>query len=172
MKISAANNFNCLLAYNSYVSVSIHWSTLSDKERKKARRQIEALVGEAGFKGHVTGLISENAWQTICNEYKGIAPTKATRLAKEHPITYSNIALACITHKGVLTFDEFFKMWTDNLVSTVTTNAENQRLKNFQQTFVLGVDDWKVMYELAGIKLIERPKLRSHAAKRLHGILK
>lgn len=168
--INDTNRFNFDLAYEVYSKVYDNWSRLSDREQKKARRQVESTVREAGFNGTPTGLISEAALETVINQKKGIQPTKDNRTALEHPITYTNVAMHCITMPSKLSFEEYFNVWFDNLVTTITTNEENMRLKKFQSEYTFGVDCWKEMYEAAGIKLIEKPVLRTNEAKRQWGI--
>jgi len=89
----------------------------------------------------------------------------------EHPITHKNIAMHCVNSPTKLTFEEFFNVWFENLVTTYTTNEENQGLRKFQSNYVFGVDCWKKMYEDAGIVLMQRPKLNTKAAKRQYGIM-
>lgn len=169
--INDDNRFNFDIAYMVYSTVYDKWHGLSDKEQKKARRQVESTVREAGFNGHNTGLISEAALETVIQQMKGIKPTKDNRTALEHPITYTNIAMYCLTVKQKLSFKDYFDVWFNNLITTITTNEENMRLKNHQKQFTFGVDCWKEMYEAAGIKLIEKPDFRSHDEKRKWGLL-
>ena len=169
--INDTNKFNFDLAYEVYSRVYCSWLELSDREQKRARRQVESMVREAGFNGKKTGLISEAALETVINEKKGIEPGKDNRTATEHPVTYTNIALYCLNSKFKLSYKEYFDIWFDNLITTETTSEENQRLKAFQKDFKFGVDCWKQMYEDAGIKLVERPRLMSNDEKRQYGIL-
>ena len=169
--VNKDNRFNCEIAYMVYSHAYDNYNSLSDREQKKARRQVESTLRESGFNGNPTGLISEAALETVINQKKGIEPTKQTRTALEHPVTYTNVAMYCLTHPEKLSFDEYFKVWEDNLVTTITTNEENQRLRWHQSKFVFGVDCWKEMYEAAGIKLIEKPVLRTNEAKRKYGII-
>lgn len=169
--INDTNKFNFDLAYEVYKRVYSAWQTLSDKEQKKARRQVEAMVRESGFNGNSTGLISEAALETVINQKKGIKPNKDNRTALEHPITYTNVALYCLNNETLLSYDGYFNVWFDNLVTTVTTNEENYRLTKFQKNFEFGVDCWKKMYEEAGIKLVEKPMLRTNEAKSQYGII-
>ncbi len=170
MVIDDEFRFNYETAYTVYSRNYDAWSSLSDKAKRRARRQTENAVREAGFNGVDTGLISVNAWATIINEKNGVTPTKQTRVAKEHPVTHKNIALHCLEYSSKLEFDQYFDIWFDNLITTYTTNEENQRLRNFQSKYSFGVDCWKQMYENAGIKLMERPKLNTKAAKIQHGV--
>lgn len=169
--VNSGNKFNCEIAYMVYSHAYDNWSNLSDKEQKKARRQVESTLRESGFNGNPTGLISEAALETVVNQKKGIQPTKMTRTALEHPITYTNVAMHCLSQPTKLSFDDYFKVWADNLVTTITTNEENQRLRSYQSDFNFGVDCWKEMYENAGIKLVEKPILRTNEVKRQYGIL-
>lgn len=169
--INDDNRFNFDIAYMVYTTVYSNWAFLSDKERKKARRQVEGTVREAGFNGNPTGLISKSALETVVNQKKGIKPTKETRTAIEHPITYTNIAMHCLTKEERLSFEDYFRVWFDNLITTITTNEENYALKRYQNKFTFGVDDWREMYAAAGIKLVEKPMLRSYEAKREYGII-
>lgn len=169
--VNKDNRFNCKMAYMVYSHAYDNWNSLSDKEQKKARRQVESTLREAGFNGNPTGLISEAALETVINQKKGIEPTKKTRTALEHPVTYTNVAMYCLTQPKKLTQMQYFKVWSDNLVTTITTNEENQRLRAYQSKFNFGVDCWKEMYENAGIKLVEKPTLRTNDAKRQYGII-
>jgi hypothetical protein len=169
--INDTNKFNFDLAYEVYKRVYSAWQTLSDREQKKARRQVEAMVRESGFNGNPTGLISEAALETVINHKKGIKPNKDNRTALEHPVTYTNVALHCLNNETLLSYDDYFNVWFDNLVTTITTNEENYRLTKFQKNFEFGVDCWKKMYEEAGIKLVERPRLMSKSEKRRYGII-
>jgi len=168
--INAANKFNFDLAYTVYNTVYHAWGTLSAKEKKKARRQVESMISEAGFRGVSTKLISEAAWETVLAERAGFKAIGGARKAKEHPITYTNIAMFCLTQKQVLQYEDYFKVWFDNLITTTTTSEENYRLQKSQKNFVFGVDCWKEMYHKAGIKLIPRPDLRAKGAKLQHGL--
>ena len=169
LEVSKKNAYNCKLAYNVYVDVFNNWNIISKSEQDKARRQVESTVREAGFKGHRTGLISKNAWQVILDTKKSIQPKG--RLALEHPITYTNVALYCIKRNTPMTFDEYFEFWGRILITTQVTNAENQYLKKFQESFRIGIDSWEKMYEDAGIELIIKPKLSSHEDKRKWGLM-
>lgn len=157
----------------AYVLYSMHydsWNKLTKSGKSHARRQVETTVREAGFNGVTTGLISVAAWKSVIDEKNGIELTKHTRVAKEHPVTHKNIALYCLTTSTKLNFDDYFKVWFDNLVITYTTNEENQRLRKHQSNYRFGVDCWKKMYEDAGIELMVRPKLNTKAAKIAHGV--
>lgn len=169
--VNENNRFNCEIAYMVYSKSYDNWANLSDKEQKKARRQVESTLRESGFNGNPTGLISEAALQTVINQKKGIQPTKQSRTALEHPVTYTNVAMYCLTRPTKLSFDEYFNVWADNLVTTVTTNEENQRLRKFQSTYRFGIDCWKEMYAQAGVKLVERPRMMSKEEKREWGIV-
>ncbi len=157
----------------AYVVYSLHydrWNSLTKRAKSRARRQVESAVTQAGFNGVDTGLISVAAFKSIIDEKNGIALTKQTRVAKEHPVTHRNIALHCLTTPAKLEYDEYFKVWFNNLIITHTTNEENQCLRKFQSNFRFGVDCWKKMYEEAGIELMERPKLNTKEAKMKHGV--
>lgn len=169
--INETNRFNFDIAYMVYSTVYDNWNKLSDKEQKKARRQVESTVRETGFNGNSTGLISEAALQTVINQMKGIKATKDNRTALEHPVTYTNIAMHCLTAKEKLSFEDYFNVWFDNLVTTITTNEENMRLKNHQKTFAFGVDCWTEMYYAAGVKLVQKPDFRSYDEKRKWGLI-
>lgn len=169
--INETNKFNFDLAYLVYSTVYDNWDKLSEKERKKARRQVEGTVRETGFNGTSTGMISKAAWQTILNSKKGIQPTKANRTALEHPITYTNIATYILNKENKLSYEEYFKVWFDTLITTITTNEENQSLRKRQANFEFPRDCWKKMYEDAGIELMERPRLMSHEEKRQWGVM-
>lgn len=171
MVITEEFKFNFEIAYLVYSRVYDAWGSLSDSARSRSRRQIEASVREGGFNGNTTGLISEKAFETIIKQKKGLPISKDERLALEHPITHKNIAMHCINSPTKLTFEQFFNVWFENLVTTYTTNEENQGLRRFQSNYVFGVDCWKKMYEDAGIVLMQRPKLNTKAAKRQYGII-
>ena len=171
MIITEEFKFNFDLAYNTYSLTYDAWDKISKKAQKRARRQIESSVREAGFNGKSTGLISEKAFNTAIKQKKGLPISKDERLALEHPVTHKNIAMHCINLPTKLTFEEFFAVWINNLVTTCTTNEENQGLRKFQSKFTFGVDCWKKMYEEADIVLIERPKLTTKAAKQQYGII-
>ena len=158
------------IAYNTYVAIKAQYNNVSDSCQKRFRRQIEATVGEAGFGGTNTGLISKSALETHVNEKKGIAPTRHSRKATEHPITPRVIADFILAQDRVLDFDEYFAVWFDNYVYTITTNDENQHLKKFQAEFKFG-DCWKTMYEAAGIELVQFPNFRLKAVKQEYGII-
>jgi hypothetical protein len=164
-------SINFEIAYMVYEFVYDRWSELSETEKKKARRQVESTMREAGFNGVSTGLVSVKALETIVNEKKGIEPSRKTRQAIEHPITYTNIARFCLEADTKMTRDEYLKVWFDNLITTVTTNEENQYLRNFQENFRFGVDCWRKMYEAAGIQLVEKPNFRRNDVKRQYGIM-
>lgn len=163
--------FNYELAYNVYVQVKQNWSGLSKTQRSRARRQIESMLTEAGFRGNKTGLVSKAALETIINKKKGIKPVGGQRTAVEHPITHKNVAKHILTLPQTLSFQEYVDVWFTNLVTTITTADENMRLKHFQKDFVFGVDCWKEMYEAAGVKLVEMPKLNTKKAKKQYGII-
>ena len=169
--INETNRFNFDVAYMVYSTVYDNWDKLSDREQKKARRQVEATVREAGFNGKPTGLISETALQTMINQMKGIKPTKYNRTAIEHPVTYTNVAMHILAMKEKLSYEDYFQVWFDNLITNVTTNEENIRLKNLQKKYAFGIDCWKEMYEAAGIKLVVRPDFRSTDEKRKWGLI-
>lgn len=169
--IDDSNKFGFDVAYMVYSTVYDQWKSLSQKQKNKARRQVEATVNEAGFRGHSTKLISESAWQTVLNEKRGIEPSKGDRIATEHPITFTSISLHILNMDTRLSYDDYFAIWFDNLITTTTTNAENYRLKDHQKKFKFGVDCWKQMYENAGIKLMKKPLLRSHDDKRKWGLM-
>ena len=171
MIITKEFKFNFDLAYNTYSLSYDAWDKLSKKAQKRARRQIESSVREAGFNGKSTGLISEKAFLTVIKQKKGLPIGKDERLALEHPVTHKNIAMHCLSFPQKLSFEEFFAIWIENLVNTYTTNEENQGLRKFQSKFTFGIDCWKKMYEEAGIVLMERPKLNTKAAKQKYGII-
>jgi hypothetical protein len=162
---------NYEIAYDIYSKAYDLWGQISNQAMTRLRRQIEGAVTEAGFRGVRTGLISEKAWETVIYEKKGMVVGRKDRIAQEHPVTHKNVALYCLTQPRKLSFDEFYDVWFNNLVTTWTTNDENQRLRKFQSTFKFGVDCWKQMYENAGIVLMERPKLNTKAAKQKYGII-
>lgn len=170
-EINDSNKFGFDIAYLVYTTVYDQWKSLTQEQKNKARRQVEATVNEAGFRGHPTGLISKAAWQTVLNEKRGIEPGKADRIATEHPITFTNLALHILNMETKLSYDDYFNVWFDNLITTTTTNAENQRLKEHQKNFNFGVDCWEQMYENAGIKLMKRPRMMSHDEKREWGLM-
>lgn len=171
MIITDEFKFNFDLAYNTYSMTYDAWDKISKKAQKRARRQIESSVREAGFNGKSTGLISVKAFETVIKQKKGLSISKDERLALEHPVTHKNIALHCLNSPAKLSFEEFFAVWIENLVTTYTTNEENQGLRKFQSKFTFGVDCWKKMYEDAGIVLMERPKLNTKVAKQKYGIV-
>jgi hypothetical protein len=169
--INNTNKFNCDLAYDVYSKVYDAWGGLNDKQQKKARRQVESMISEAGFRGIRTGLISEGAWQTVINKYRGIKPVGGARTAKEHPITYTNLSMYVIALDTKLNYDDYFAVWYDNLITTTTTSDENYRLQKFQKKFVFGVDCWKEMYKNAGIVLMERPNLKRYDVQKQWGLM-
>ena len=75
--------FNYELAYNVYVQVKQNWSGLSKTQRSRARRQIESMLTEAGFRGNKTGLVSKAALETIINKKKGIKSPNNPGIKKE-----------------------------------------------------------------------------------------
>jgi hypothetical protein len=170
-EIDDTNKFGFDIAYMVYSTVYDQWKSLTQPQKNKARRQVEATVNEAGFRGHSTKLISEAAWQTVLNEKRGIEPSKGDRVATEHPITFTNVALFILNLEDKLSYDDYFAVWFNNLITTTTTNAENYRLKDYQKNFKFGIDCWKQMYENAGIKLMERPRVMSHDEKREWGLM-
>jgi hypothetical protein len=159
------------VAYMVYEFYYDRWATLSDQDQKRARRQVESMIREGGFNGKSTGLISAAALQTIVNEKKGIRPSNSNRTALEHPITYTNIARFCLEAKQKLSFEEYVNVWFTNLITTVTTNEENQHLRKFQKDFVFGVDSWQDMYAKAGVTLVKRPNFRRNDVKQQYGII-
>lgn len=163
--------FNYELAYNVYVQVKENWEGLSKPQKSRARRQVEIMLAEAGFRGVKTGLVSKAALETIINERKGILPVGKQRTAVEHPITHKNIAEYILSLPHTLSFEDYIDVWFANLVTTKTTAAENMRLKDFQEEFVFGVDCWKEMYENAGIELVEMPPLAKKEDKKKYGII-
>jgi len=163
--------FNYELAYNVYVQVKQNWSGLSKTQKSRARRQVEIMLAEAGFRGNKTGLVSKAALETIINERKGIAPVGNQRTSVEHPITHKNVAEYILSLPHTLSFEDYLDMWFTNLVTTKTTAKENMRLKDFQEDFVFGVDCWKEMYKNAGIELVEMPKLAKKEDKKRYGII-
>lgn len=171
MIITEEYKFNFETAYLTYSRIYDAWNSLSESAQNRSRRQIESSVREGGFNGKSTGLVSEKAFETIIKEKKGLPISKDERLALEHPVTHKNIAMHCINSPTKLSFDEYFDVWINNLVTTYTTNEENQGLRKFQSKFTFGVDCWKKMYEEAGIVLMERPKLNTKAAKQKYGII-
>jgi hypothetical protein len=163
--------FNYELAYGVYVQVKENWNSLSKTQKSRARRQIEGMLTEAGFRGNKTGLVSKAALETIINKKKGIKPVGGQRTAVEHPITHKNVAEHILSLPHTLSFQDYIDLWFTNLVTTITTADENMRLKHFQKDFVFGVDCWKEMYETAGVELIETPKLNTSKAKKQYGII-
>ena len=158
------------IAYDTYVTIKDMYDEVTDTCKKRFRRQIEALVGEAGFRGVDTRLISKNALDTLVNEKKGVSPTRHNRIAVEHPITPRVIVDYILQLDHVLSFEEFYDVWFNNYVYTKTTNEENQYLKKFQANFEFG-DCWKKMYQAAGIELVERPNFQLKAVKQQYGLL-
>ena len=169
-KVTAKNKFAFDTAYMVYERAYDNWSNLTQETRNLARRQVESTMREAGFNGKATGLISVKALETIVAQKKNQQISNNTRTALEHPITYTNLALYCLTLDKKLSFDEYLKIWFDNLITTVTTNEENQHLRRFQKDFRFGIDCWKKMYEAAGIELIEKPNFRRKDVKQKYGI--
>lgn len=167
--INDTNQYNCNVAYELYCNVFQNWFKISKSEKYHARRQVESVVREAGFRGKSTGLISKAAWNIILNDKKNLPNND--RVALEHPITYTNAALFCILRDTVMPFDNYFEFWSSTLITTQVTNTENQYLKTFQKDFRIGIDSWQDMYEAAGIELITKPKLWSHADKRAWGLM-
>lgn len=158
-------------AYKTYSDTYDVWDMLHEDTKCRARRAVEAGITEqVGFKGLKTGLISEEALSTeIKNRNDESYPTKK-RKSLEHPITHRVIALACLNRPTKLGYDEYFAFWFDTLITTITTSEENQRLRDYQKVFVLGVDCWREMYERAGIILVEIPPLGTNEDKSKHGI--
>lgn len=134
----------------------------------KCERQLEIQAEEIGISETKTGLISENAlvtrlqqnlWGTKHRTEKGNA------LATEHPITKRCIAKFLLWDQTLYSFDEYWAIWNNHLITTVTTNDENRKiLQPLQQQFKFG-DCWKLLYERAGIKLLENPNLRNPGIK-------
>lgn len=165
------SQFGIDLAYTIYKTVYQSYQSLPIKAQRRARRTIESSIREsAGFNGVSTGLISMNALQTIINQKNGIHPTSQTRLATEHPVTHKNVAEYILNDLPELNKEEYFDVWESHLVTTVTTNQENQYLKNFQSEFNIKEDCWKEMYSKAGIELIERPNFRLKSVKEYYGV--
>lgn len=159
------------LAHSVYVMVKSSYDNAEPSLKSRLRRQVEATVREAGFNGTSTKLISVKALETLVNEKKGIVACRKSRRALEHPVTHKNISEYILNLDDVLSFDEFYTVWFENLVTTVTTNEENQRLRKFQSSFVLGEHCWKEMYNEAGIELVERPNFQLKAVKQQYGII-
>lgn len=170
IEVTAKNKFAFETAYMVYERAYDNWDNLTQETRNLARRQVESTMREAGFNGTSTGLISVKYLETIIAEKKQLPVSNKARRALEHPITYTNLALYCLTLDKKLSFDEYLKIWFDNLITTCTTNEENQHLRKFQKDFKFGVDCWKKMYQDAGIELIERPNFRRKDVKEKYGI--
>lgn len=158
-------------AYKTYSDTYDVWDMLHKDTKSRARRAVEAGITEqVGFKGLKTGLISEEALATVIKKRNDESYPNKKRLSLEHPITHRVIALACLNNPTKLEYDEYFAFWFNTLVTTITTSEENQRLRDYQDRFVLGVDCWKEMYERAGITLVEMPPLGTNEDKSKHGI--
>ena len=133
-------------------------------------RLLECSVNEAGFNGLKTGLISIEALDTKIKKAKKQFVSNLDNISLEHPITFKVLALHALKRKTPLCFDQYFKLWEDNLVTTFVTSKQNKALIKFQKDFVLGVDCWKQMYKKAGIKLVENVDLRKDSVRIQYGM--
>lgn len=164
------NEYALHIAWTVYKSIHAKWPDLPQPQRNLARRQCEALIREAGIRGQSSGLISEAALQSTIKVRQGKAIRLGERVATEHPITYKVVALHCLERDQPYTFEQYVGIWRDTLITTKTTSDENQMLKKMQTDFQFG-DDWKQMYNDAGINLIDMPSFRTKAAKEKYGLL-
>lgn len=173
MTIDASNKWLYDRAYATYSDTYDVWNILHKNAKSRARRAVEAGITEqVGFKGVKTGLVSEEGLQTIIKmRNKEKIPTEK-RKSTEHPITHRVVSLHCLNRPVKLEYDEYFELWFNTLITTFTTSEENQRLKDYQETFMLGVDCWKEMYQRAGIVLVEMPPLATLEDKKKYGIKK
>jgi hypothetical protein len=172
MHIDPEFQFNYDLAYYVYSKSYDHWDTMTSRAKVRARRYVEAGIAESiQFKGTKTNLISEKAFQAVLAERKKQSVLRGDRKSTEHPITHRHIAMYCLTRPTKMSFTEYFAFWFGTLVWTWVTSDENQLLKKAQKSFDIATDDWRTMYDNAGIKLMEMPRLSTHKEKRKYGII-
>ena len=139
---------------------SVYWSRL-----------LECSVNEAGLNGLKTGLISVEALETKIKKAKKQFVSNLDNISLEHPITFKVLALHSLNRKNPLPFNDYIKLWEDNLVTTFVTAKQNKALIKFQKNFVLGVDCWKEMYKKAGIDLVPDVDLRKDHVRVQYGML-
>ena len=132
-------------------------------------RMLEHNAGDLGFGGRYTGLVSEKALELMIERtVMKQSWSNNERLATEHPIPNS-----CIVHyllaelEQVLTYEEYYAMFHNYSITVVTTNSENQYLKNNgQKTFKFG-DSWEDMYNSNGVVTLMKPSLHSAVNKEI-----
>lgn len=167
--------FNYHQAYQYYLKAwmfvrSFEHNFYGDEAKKlfiQCERQLETQAEELGVSEIKTGLISENALITKIREaLHGKEHTKKKEaLATEHPITKRSVAKFLLWGETQYSFEEYWAIWNNHLVTVITTNHENHSiLQPLQQEFTFG-ECWKDLYERAGIKLYENPDFRNPATK-------
>lgn len=137
-----------------------HKEAPTEKTQYVVLRKLETSTEESKIYGKDTGLMTEEALERYIQVKKKLMTMIDARLSKEHPVTYRNISKYCLEQDVILSADQFFKSWFDNLVIVRTTREQNEMLKDFQKDFIFPRDCWKEMYEKAGLKLVKKPDFR------------
>lgn len=135
-------------------------------------RMIECSINEAGLNGTSTNLISIEALESKIKKAKKIPVSNLDNVSLEHPITFKVLALHALNRSKPLTFNNYIKLWQDNLITTIVTAKQNKALIKYQKMFKFGVDCWKKMYKQAGIILVENPDLRNEYTRKHYGLQK
>ena len=127
---------------------------------RKLHRGFEANMAELYHNGKSSGLISIERLKTILdNRLRGIEETSQTRESIEHPISKKALS-EYIFSLPKMQYQQILDIWDKYCFTVLVTNQENQSLKNAQQTFEVGVDCWKEMYQAHNIDTMVRPSFR------------
>lgn len=159
-------------AYELFKLLYKLYNTTNDEDAKVyCIRNVECSIEEAGINGKYVGLISEKAFQSKIKAYEGKKLTKKQSVSTEHPITYRNIAKHLLNQKEIPNAEQYFKFWLNKLIKVKTTFEENIGLREYQANFNIMKDDWKKMYEKAGIKLVDDVNFKSNKVKEELGLI-
>ena len=129
--------------------------------KRKLHRAFETDLAELYHDGRNSGLISKARLKAMLDKkLRGITETSKTREATEHPISKKALS-EYILSLPKMNYKQLLDIWDAHCFTVKVTNEENQRLKDAQQDFQVGIDCWKEMYKAHNIDTMFRPDFRT-----------